>query len=270
MRNLIVFLWKHQFFVFFVILEAVSLTLLFNSYSHHSTLAFSTVNNVSGRIYSSYSSITEFFGLKNENEKLAEENAFLRNQLPIIVDQPDSVFIEQDSNYYYRTAKVVSNSVNRQNNYILINKGENDSMAPEMGVISSKGVVGIVIGTSSNYAYVMSLLHQNSRISARIKKNNHLVNVLWDGHDYKEGLVVDIPSHIELNPGDSIVTSGNSLIFPEGIMIGTIREYMQSSNQDLSEAIIEFSADFNKLQFVYIIENKMKPEADTLISAFEN
>ena len=143
-------------------------------------------------------------------------------------------------------------------------------MAAEMGVISSKGVVGIVIGTSSNYAYVMSLLHQNSRLSARIKKNNHLVNVLWDGHDYEEGLVVDIPSHIELYPGDSIVTSGNSLIFPEGIMIGTILEYMQSSNQDLSEAIIEFSADFNKLQYVYIIENKMKPEADTLISAFEN
>ena len=139
-----------------------------------------------------------------------------------------------------------------------------------MGVISTKGVVGIVIGTSSNYAYVMSILHQNSRISARIKKNNHLVNVLWDGHNYEEGLVVDIPSHIELYPGDSIVTSGNSLIFPEGIMIGTIREYMQSANQDLSEAIIKFSADFNKLQFVYILENHMKPEADTLISNFEN
>lgn len=270
MRNLIVFLWKHQFFVFFVILEAVSLTLLFNSYSYHRSLANSTVNNITGSVYASYSEVTEFFGLKNENEKLAEENALLRNHLPVVVGQSDSVFIEQDSNYNYRTAKVVSNSVNRQNNYILINKGENASMAAEMGVISSKGVVGIVIGTSSNYAYVMSLLHQNSRLSARIKKNNHLVNVLWDGHDYEEGLVVDIPSHIELYPGDSIVTSGNSLIFPEGIMIGTILEYMQSSNQDLSEAIIEFSADFNKLQYVYIIENKMKPEADTLMSAFEN
>lgn len=270
MRNLIVFLWKHQFFVFFIILEAVSITFLFNSYSYHRSLAFNTINNVTGNMYGSYNSVTEFFGLINENEKLAEENALLRNRMLIVDNQFDSVFTGQDSNYYYRTAKVVSNSVNRQNNYILINKGENDSIAPEMGVISSKGVVGIVVGTSSNYAYVMSLLHQNSRISARIKKNNHLVNVLWNGHDYEEGLVVDIPSHIELYPGDSIVTSGNSLIFPEGIMIGTIREYMQSSNQDLSEAIIEFSADFNKLQFVYIIENKMKPEADTLISAFEN
>ena len=138
-----------------------------------------------------------------------------------------------------------------------------------MGVISSTGIVGIIVGTSSNYAYVMSLLHQNSRISARIKKNNHLVNVLWDGKNYEEGLVIDIPSHIELSAGDSIVTSGNSLIFPEGIMVGTIQEYMQSANQDLSEAVIKFSTDFNRLQYVYIIENYMKPEADTLISAFK-
>lgn len=270
MRNLIVFLWKHQFFVFFIMLEAVSFTLLFSSYSYHKSLAFSMANNVTGSIYTSYSSVTDFFGLKYENEKLAEENASLRNLIKSAATPSDSSLIQQDNNYFYRAAKVVSNSINRQNNYILINKGEKDSIAPEMGVISTKGVVGIVIGTSSNYAYVMSILHQNSRISARIKKNNHLVNVLWDGHDYEEGLVVDIPSHIELYPGDSIVTSGNSLIFPEGIMIGTIREYMQSANQDLSEAIIKFSADFNKLQFVYIIENHMKPEADTLISNFEN
>ena len=270
MRNLIVFLWKHQFFVFFVILEAVSLTLLFNSYSYHRTLAFSTANNVTGRIYSSYSHVTEFFGLKDENEKLAHENALLRNQQFVLKQAIDSVTIEQDSHYYYRAAKVVSNSVNKLNNYILVNKGSKDSIKPEMAVISSNGVVGIVVGTSSDYSYIMSLLHQNSRISARIKKNNHLVNVLWNGHDYSKGLVVDIPSHLELYPGDSIVTSGNSLIFPPEILVGTVYEYIQSSDKDLSEAIIKFSTAFNKLQYVYIIENKEKPDADSLISAFKD
>lgn len=269
MRNLIVFLWKHQFFVFFVILETVSLSLLFNSYSYHRSLAFTTTNDITGGVYKTYSNITDFFGLKNENEKLARENAYLRNFTKPLSKAVDTITFQADSNYYYRAAKVVSNSVNRQNNFILINKGKKDSIAPEMGVISSGGIVGIIVGTSSNYAYVMSLLHQNSRISARIKKNDHLVNVLWDGKNYKNGLVIDIPSHIELSAGDSIVTSGNSLIFPEGIMVGTIQEYMQSTNQDLSEAVIKFSADFNKLQYVYIIENYMKPETDTLISAFK-
>lgn len=269
MRNLIVFLWKHQFFVFFVILETVSLSLLFNSYSYHRSLAFTTTNDITGGVYKTYSNITDFFGLKNENEKLARENAYLRNFTKPLSKAVDTIIFQADSNYYYRAAKVVSNSVNRQNNFILINKGKKDSIAPEMGVISSGGIVGIIVGTSSNYAYVMSLLHQNSRISARIKKNDHLVNVLWDGKNYKNGLVIDIPSHIELSAGDSIVTSGNSLIFPEGIMVGTIQEYMQSTNQDLSEAVIKFSADFNKLQYVYIIENYMKPETDTLISAFK-
>jgi len=270
MRNLIVFLWKHQFFVFFLILEAVSLTLLFNSYPHHRTLAFSTVNNVTGSVYSSYSKVTDFFALKQENKKLANENAYLRSQLLVKSEISDSVLIQQDSQYYYQAAKVISNSVNKQNNYILVNKGAIDSIKPEMGVISSNGVVGIVVGTSSNYAYVMSLLHQNSRISARIKKNNHLVNVLWSGNDYSKGLVVDIPSHLVLNEGDSIITSGNSLIFPKDILVGTIDKYMQNPDKDLSEASIKFSTAFNKLQYVYIIENKSKPEADTLMSSFPN
>ena len=271
MRNLIVFLWKHQFFVLFIILESISLTFLFNSYSYHRSLAFNSVNDITGTIYLSYSNVTDYFGLKKENEKLTNENAFLRNLIRPVNSETDTLFnVHQDSQYFYRTAKVVSNSVNKQNNYALLNKGSEQGIKPEMGVISSAGIAGIVIGVSPDFSYVMSLLHQNCRISARIKKNNHLVNVLWDGNNYKEGLVVDIPSHIKLHKGDSIVSSGNSLIFPEGILIGRVIEYMQSKNKDLSEAVIEFSTDFNSLQNVYIIENLTKTEADTLVSAFTN
>jgi len=271
MRNLIVFLWKHQFFVLFIILESISLTFLFNSYSYHRSLAFNSVNDITGTIYLSYSNVTDYFRLKKENEKLTNENAFLRNLIRPINSESDTLFsVHQDSQYFYRTAKVVSNSVNKQNNYVLLNKGGDYGIKPEMGVISSSGIAGIVIGVSPDFSYVMSLLHQNCRISARIKKNNHLVNVLWDGNNYKEGMVVDIPSHIELHKGDSIVSSGNSLIFPEGILIGRVNEHTQSANKDLSEAVIEFSTDFNSLQNVYIIENLTKTEADTLVSAFPN
>ena len=101
------------------------------------------------------------------------------------------------------------------------------------------------------------------------KKNNYLVNILWKGKNYKEGMVVDIPSHVILKPGDSIITSGNSLIFPEGILVGTVNEYLQSINKDLSEATMIFSTEFNSLQHVYIIENQMKKEIDSLVSTQE-
>lgn len=181
----------------------------------------------------------------------------------------DTQYAYRDSGYYYINAKVISSSVNRQNNFLLLNKGSRQGVRAEMGVISSTGVAGIIVGVSPNYAYVMSLLHHNMRISARIKKNNHLVNVLWDGRNYRSGRVVDIPSHLELYPGDSIITSGNSLVFPEGILIGTVSEYLHSSNKDLSEAVIDFSTDFNSLNYVYIIENLMREEADTLMIKYD-
>ena len=271
MRNLIVFLWRHQFFVFFIILEAISLTFLFNSYSYHRSLAFNSVNDITGTVYLSYSKVTDYFGLKKENEKLTNENVHLRNLIHPVNSEADSqLIVRHDNQYFYRTAKVISSSINKQSNYLLLNKGSKHGIKPEMGVISTTGIAGIVIGVSPDFSYVMSLLHQNCRISARIKKNNNLVNVLWGGNNYKEGMVVDIPSHIELYKEDSIITSGNSLIFPEGILIGRVNEYTQSTNKDLSEAVIEFSTDFNSLQNVYIIENLMKTEADTLISAFTN
>ena len=270
MRNLIVFLWKHQFFVLFIVLEVISLVLLSNSYSYHKSLTSSTVNDFTGAVYETYDNITYYFGLKKENEKLVRENADLKTRIDAAKTEINTQFAVRDSQYVYRSAKVISSSVNKQNNFLLLNKGSDDGVSPEMGVVSSDGIAGIVVGVSPRFSYAMSLLHHNMRISARIKKNNHLVNVLWDGKNYRQGLVMDIPSHLHLYEGDSIVTSGNSLVFPEGIMIGTVKKYMQSANKDLSEAIIDFSTDFNKLRHVYVIENRTKEEIDTLKQQFKN
>ncbi len=146
----------------------------------------------------------------------------------------------------------------------MIDKGALHGIEKEMGVISSTGLAGIVIGVSSRYSTVMSMLHQNSRISGRIKKNGQLINVIWKGMNYKEGLVIDIPTHINLATGDTIITSGNSLIFPEGIVIGIILEERQSDIQDLGEATMAFTTDFNSLKHVYIIRNMMKEEQQEL------
>ncbi len=266
MRNLFALLYRYQFFVLFVILEVVSLSLLFNSYSYHNTIFFRTTNDVSGNLFSLSSDVSEYFGLKKENDLLVEENSRIRNQLNSSFLITDTVHVYRDSLYRYIPAKVVSNSVTKRNNFILINKGSLHGIEKEMGVISSSGLAGIVIGVSDHYSYVMSMLHQNSRISARIKKNGQLVNVIWNDRSYLNGSIIDIPSHIQLAEGDSIITSGNSLIFPEGITIGLVTAQEKSENKSLGKASLNFSTDFNGLQHVYVIENLMREEEQNLIN----
>jgi len=256
--------------VLFVILETVSLSLLFNSYSYHRSLKYSVVSDVSGSIFSFYNSITDYFYLKQENEILLNENAQLRDDLESSFYKPDSARVLHDTLYQYIPARIISNSISKPNNFMLINKGSRAGLEKEMGVISSKGVAGIVVGTSENYSVVMSMLHQNTRISARIKKSGQLVNLVWAGTDYKTGKIIDIPTHVILKPGDSVITSGNSLIFPEGILIGTILDQEVNTNEDLGRATLEFSTSFNTLKHVYVIKNKKKHEQLDLIEEVDD
>lgn len=265
MRNLFSLLWKYQFFILFLILETVSLILLFNSYSYQRSLSFNTANDMTGKIFSIYGNIENYFSLKRENNQLLEENARLKDRINILPVCPDSILTDTSRNYYYIPARVLTNSVNKRNNLILINKGRADSIKKEMGVISSTGLAGIVIGVSDHYSVVMSMLHRNSRISGRVKKNGQLVNVIWNGVDYSKGEVTDIPTHFRLFKGDTIITSGNSLIFPAGITIGTIENEEQSISQDLGHASLNFSTDFNSLEYVYVIENLEKKEQKNLL-----
>jgi len=267
MRNLFVFLWKYHFFVLFLVLEAVSLFFLFNSYSYHRSLKYSVVNDISGNMFSAFSSISAYFSLKKDNEILAEENVRLRNLINLSFDSADSNYTYKDSIYQFISAKIVSTSVNKPNNFMLIDKGEQDGIEKEMGVISSNGIAGIVIGTSDNYSIVMSMLHQNTRISGRLKKGDQLVNLIWQGNDYKYSDVIDIPSHILLQKGDTVITSGNSLIFPEGILVGTIVEQEQNESEELSRARLKFFTDFNSLRYVYVVKNIKKEQQINLLES---
>ena len=264
MRNLFAFLWKYQFITIFIILEIISVILLTRSYSYHQSAAFNLTSNVGGQIFDSYSSITDYLALKEENQRLVLENARLHNEVKSSFLVTDTCTIYIDSLYHVIPAKVVSTSVNKPSNYIMINKGRRHGIKKEMAVISPDGIAGFVVGVSEHYSYIMSTLHKNTRISATIAKNGQLVNVIWPGIDYTEGTVIDIPSHVKLYEGDTLVTSGNSLIFPQGIMIGTIIEQRQSENKGLGEASLRFATDFNSLQYVYVIENLMKFEQEKL------
>lgn len=269
MRNLFAFLRKYQFITLFFILEIFSIVLLVNSYSYHQSIAYQISSEFSGRILGFYSNITDYFSLKKENERLVEENARLRNQLNSSFLISDTAIVFKDSLYRAIPASVISTTVNRPNNYIMVSKGSKQGVELEMAAISSDGVAGFVVGVSKNYAVIMSVLHKNMRTSASIVKNGQLVNVVWQGPDYKIGKVIDIPSHIQLKEGDTLVTSGNSMIFPQGIMIGTIVEQLESENKGLGKASLKFTTDFNSLKNVYLIKNLMKDEQEMLINEAE-
>jgi len=225
-----------------------------------------STNRLTGTVLGTYNNITGYFGLRTENRQLRDENIQLREQLEQSFRITDtSVFFHREPLFRYIGAKVISNTVGKQKNYIMLNKGRYHGIEPDMGVFTSDGIVGTVVEVSENYARVMSVLHLQNKTSARIKKNNHIGSVSWDGDDYRYGLLTDVPAHIELLPGDTIITSGNSLIFPEGLLIGLVSSpaiYDQRSK--FKRAQIRFTVDFNKLYHAYAIVSLMKEEQEFL------
>ena len=145
----------------------------------------------------------------------------------------------------------------------MINRGRADGIEKEMGVISPLGVAGIIVEVSNHYATAMSLLHKNAKISARFKHNGQMVNVSWDGEDYRIGLLEDIPTHIVPNTGDTVITSGYSFVFPENLMLGVVGERVFKGG-NLNKAELVFSTDFNNLYYVYVTKNNALEELDSL------
>jgi rod shape-determining protein MreC len=266
MYNLLRFLQKHHFVLLFLLLEAISIYLLSNSHTYHRAAIVNTTNSISGFVLETGSGIGQYFGLKRVNRMLAEQNAQLQQQLLLHRQQADTSFNELMPNpeFEFIAARVISNTVHLRNNYIIINKGSKDGIEKEMGIISTGGVAGIITGVSENYATALSLLHKHARLSVKFSKNNQLANLAWYGPDFRHGVIEDIPTHIDIMPGDTVVTSGHSLIFPEGIKVGVITEYFQPEGSGLNNANIRFTTDFNKLRYVFIVSNKNRWEIEQL------
>lgn len=270
MRYLIAFLWKNSFFLFFVFLEIIAFVFMINSQNYQGTVIINATNQLTGSVNSIYSEVADYFSLRKSNSQLLYENSNLLNNQTNSFQLSDTGFYYQDTLYNYIEAKVISNSVYKRNNYIMLNRGSKHGIEIDMGVITGEGLVGTVVGVSKNFCTVMSILHKDSKISARIKKNNQLANVVWDGEEYQFGILEDIPTHLQLFRGDTIVTSGNSLIFPEGIRIGNIEIYYDTDGESLNKALLRFSNDFNALYHVYIIQNLKREELLNLKEEVEN
>ncbi|OFY37638.1 MAG: rod shape-determining protein MreC [Bacteroidetes bacterium RIFOXYA12_FULL_35_11] len=265
MNNLIRFIFKHYVTILFILLEALSFFLLVQNNKYQRTSILNTGYEISGFVYSKYNEVAEYFSLRQENQKLAEENASLRNQL-FNSYKTDTFFVQKiydtlhKQQYIYKTAKVVHNSTDQQNNYIIIDKGLKHGITPDMAVISSNGVVGIVKDVTENFASVISLLNSNVKISAKIKRNSYFGSVSWEGSNYKKAAFNEIPVHIKIQKKDTVITSGYSTIFPEGIMIGRIEDFSFKGGDNFYQIQLDLSTDFKGLNYVYVVYNLMKEE----------
>lgn len=265
MLSLIRFLSRHIFFIQFLVLELFCFYLIIQNSYYQKASFISSSNSLTGSVYDTYNSFIEYFTLKETNETLARENAMFRNNsLSTYIKVFGKTVVINDSTYQqkytFKEGKIVNKSTHKRNNYFTIDKGELHGIEPGMGVITGQGVIGIVKHTSTNYCSVMSVLHKDITISAKIKKNDYFGFLTWDGVDYRIAQLRDIPVHVKLNVGDTIVTSGYSAIFPANIPIGVIREFETPKGKNFYEINVEFLVDYKRVSYAYLVKNLFKEE----------
>jgi len=260
MRNLFQFLSKNQHLVLFIFLELIALALVIQNNSFHRSAFINSTNGVTSSIYKNANDIDNYFSLKETNKMLLQENAKLRSTITYLKTESNSSVFPQN----FISSEVINNSVSSINNYITLDKGSIDGVVKGMGVISDNGVVGIVRETSKNFSSVMSILNSKSRISVELKKNNHLGSLVWNGVNYRKGKVNEIPIHVKLSLGDTIITSGYSSKFPKQIPIGTISKIKTNEHENFHEVEIIFIEDFKELKYVHICHSLLEQEKKTL------
>ncbi|WP_340114570.1 rod shape-determining protein MreC [Maribellus mangrovi] len=273
MRSLFRLLIKNYPFLLFLVLEVISVVFIINYNSFQRASFLNSSNAVTASIYNSYSSVVQYFSLAGVNAELSEENARLQNALRsyqnTLIDSVDIVH-QQDTAFRYIPARVINNSVNRQQNYITLNKGRKDGIKPDQGIISPNGIVGIITNVSESYAMGLSVLNPRWSISAKIKKNGFYGSLIWNGEDYQRAQLNEIPFHINLQVGDTIVTSGYSSVFPDGILIGTIDSFERPEGENYYTISVLLSANFKSVTYVEVIENTKIDELRNLRSTTEN
>jgi len=275
MRNLIAFIRKYSFFFLFVGLEALAFYLILKNNHFQGSSFLNSTNKVAGGIYSKYSDLTEYVYLKEVNNDLSNENKLLReNQLGSFVKVFSENIIVKDTiykrKYLYTKAKVINNSTNKQNNYLTLSIGFNNGVKNGMGVIGPSGIVGVVKDVSANYSSVVSVLHRESKISVKLKKSDYFGSMQWDGEDYRLTGLKDIPNHVLLTEGDTVVTSGYSSIFPEGLPTAIIKTFEVPEGENFYEIKMQLLNDFRQLTYVYVVKNNTSMEVKQLESGREN
>lgn len=275
MRNLLNFLLRYSSWIIFFIYVVLSCVLLFsnNPYQHHVYLT--SAGKVASTVYRASNNVTSYFHLKEINEDLQHRNAnleleviALRQQLQTLTDSATADTIHRAlSQYRFTIAHVISNSITHAHNYITIDRGTLDGIKPEMGVVDQNGVVGIVNVTADNTSRIISILNPDLRLSCKVKGSNNFGSLVWDGKSPEEAVLEELPRHAIANIGDTIVTSGYSAVFPEGIPVGIVLERAGEDDDNFFALRIRLLTDFSRLSTVKIVENSLKGEISALEKA---
>jgi len=267
MRDLVAFLKKYNYWFVFVILEVVSMLLMFQYNSYHGSVWFSSANYVTGLTYEVDSKFSSFMGQGTANQQLTQRNLMLEREVAILRAQLIDERMQRDSSYVYDgqmpllnqykliPARVISNSINKADNFITIDKGRYDGVHEDMGVACGNGVVGVVYMASGHYAVVIPVLSTHSNISCAIKERGYFGYLHWNGGASNIAYVDDIPRHAEFEIGDTIVTSGYSSMFPAGILVGKVLKKGDSDDGLSYKLQISLSTDFGNLRDVCVIDD---------------
>jgi rod shape-determining protein MreC len=279
MQQIIDFIIRKKDVVVYLILLLFSLLLIINSNYFHKSKILLFSNSITNYTFDKFSFFNEYFELKKINSSLIDENLFLKSRLEKVSN--NNIDSLKNVIFKYKNAKVISNNLSSFKNHLIINKGADDGLKNEMGIINSTGIVGIINRTSKNYSSVMSILNIETKINAKVKRTSHFGTLEWDGLSNSYLLLNDIPETADIKVGDSIITGGMSLIFPEGINVGVVSEVINKNkhNDSLSRLNtnngkyldIEFRENYlnievklhtnmNNLNNVYVIESLNREE----------
>ncbi|HAT77044.1 MAG TPA: rod shape-determining protein MreC [Flavobacterium sp.] len=263
MQQIFNFIYKNSNRLLFLLLLGISLFLSIQSHSYHRSRIISSANFLSGGVYEKINSASEYLNLRTQNDALAQENAKLRSLLFNVKDTTslpklDSLKGVKPTDII--VSKVIHNTFNTHENYLTINSGSLQGVKSDMGVINSLGIVGIIDNTSNNYATVISILNIKSQINAKLKKSNHFGSLTWDGKSTGFVQLTDIPRLASIRISDTIVTGGQSVIFPENINIGTVSKRYYENETNYYKIDVKLFNDMTNLGHVYIIKSKNRDE----------
>ena len=273
MQQIIFFFIRNKNFLLFAVLFVISVALTIQTHNYHNNKFISSANFFTGGIYTFKNNISDYLTLGKENEQLLQENLMLRKKLEqfkeaVVFEKLDSSFLPNKFEYF--TARVINNNYSKTKNQLTLDKGSKDSIKIDLGVISSKGIVGIVSNVSENYATVQSILNTQSRINAKHKNSGHFGSLKWDTKNPNVVQLIDIPRLATLKKGDTIVTGGRSTIFPEGILIGTVKDFHLDNDDNYYYVNVDLFNDMTGLEHVYLIENNDAAEIIELEKGVED